>query len=213
MKKNNFCRFYIVRHGETEWNVLKKLQGHADSPLTEKGISDAQVLAKEFSARSFSKVFSSDLLRAHRTAKIIAKEHQLAVKTSQLLRERNFGAFEGKSLEVYLKELQSLLDQKNQLSDEEKIHFKEDPSIESDHEIIQRFTTFLREAAVAYAGKEVLVVSHSGMLKMLLVHLGFATYKELIGHTIKNLGYVVLDSDGVEFFIKETKGIEKNKPS
>lgn len=86
---------YIVRHGETEWNVRKLLQGQKDSNLTEKGKEEAERLAKKFKDTPFDAIFSSDLLRAKRTAEILAVEHNLAIQTNKLLRERHFGRLEG----------------------------------------------------------------------------------------------------------------------
>ena len=58
---------YIVRHGETKWNVKQLMQGHKDSPLTEKGIEQAEEIKKELKNIHFYRIFSSDLLRAKRT--------------------------------------------------------------------------------------------------------------------------------------------------
>lgn len=88
--KEKYCTFYIVRHGETLWNVKGLLQGIKDSALTPTGEKQARELAAELESVNFDVIFSSDLLRARRTAEIIALERKLAVKTSQLLRERQF---------------------------------------------------------------------------------------------------------------------------
>lgn len=97
--RKKYCTFYIVRHGETELNVKGLLQGIQDSALTPLGEKQAKVLAIELRNVDFDLIFSSDLLRAKRTAEIIALERNLAVKTSELLRERQFGKFEGRPRE------------------------------------------------------------------------------------------------------------------
>ncbi|MBI4226385.1 histidine phosphatase family protein [Candidatus Roizmanbacteria bacterium] len=206
--ERQYCIFYIVRHGETEGNVKRILQGHSDFPLTEEGIKQAQKTAQILKQVKFDQAFSSDLLRARRTAEIIALEHKIIVKTSKLLRERSFGRLEGKSYEEYVNELVEIILQYEALSEKEKFSFKFREDIESDEEIIRRFITFLREVAVAYAGKTILIVSHGGMMRSLLIHLGFGTYKTLLPGAVKNLGYIKLESDGVDFFIKETEGID-----
>ena len=99
MLAQKFCRFYIVRHGETEWNTKKIMQGHLDSPLTENGINQAANLANELKEIEFIKVISSDLMRAYRTAKIIAVDKDIAVTSTELLREINLGPFTGKKLD------------------------------------------------------------------------------------------------------------------
>ncbi len=208
--KNQYCTFYIVRHGETEANVKRILQGHLDYPLTKDGIRQAKKAARKLSGVRFDEAFSSDLLRAKRTAEIITLEQNIAVKTSRLLRERSFGRLEGKSYQDYVNELKEIILQYEALSEKEKFSFKFREDIESDEEIVKRFITFLREIAVAYAGKTILIVSHGGMMRSLLIHLGFGTYETLTPGAVKNLGYIKLESDGVDFFIKETEGVEQS---
>ena len=196
--KNNYCTIYIARHGQTQWNVKGKIQGHTDSPLTKEGIAQAKNLAQELKKIKFDAVYSSDLLRAKRTAQFVALEHQLIVKTKESLRERNFGHLEGQDKDglVLLEQLRK-----------QKIPY-ETKNIESDEKMIERVILFLRELAVAYPAKTVLVVSHGGILRTLLVHLGFVTYEQMNKLHIGNTSYIKIDSDGVDFFIKETKKIE-----
>ena len=207
-KKQN-CTFYIVRNGETEGNVKKVFQGQTDYPLTNKGKKQAKESAVKFSGIRFDTVFSSDLMRAKKTAEIIAVEHRLIVITKKLLRERTFGRLEGKPHADYSRELKEAILKFETLSEKEKFSFKFREDIESDAEIFSRFITFLREVSLAYPGKTLLVVSHGGMMRTLLIRLGFGTYKTLYPGIVKNLAYIKLESDGVNFFIKETEGIEK----
>lgn len=198
---NNLTTFYIARHGETEWNALRLTQGHSDSPLTEKGIQDAKDLAEKLKHEKFDMIFSSDLLRAQRTAEIIALEHNLLVKTNKLLRERNMGYLEGKPKEDFQKWLSTF----ENLTEKERFSHKSDPEIETDEEISTRLIQFLREIAIANPGKKVLTVSHGGIIRSLLIKLGYS-YKDL--GRISNCSYIKLDSDGTDFFIKELNGIE-----
>ena len=85
------------------------------------------------------------------------------------------------------------------------------PTYETEQDLINRVLVFLREAAVTYLGKTVLVVTHGGMIRSLLMHLGFGSFDELPSGCVENTGYIVLQSDGVDFFIKETKGINKKQ--
>lgn len=198
---NTLTSFYLIRHGETEWNVAKRVQGNSDSPLTENGLLQARDLAKELKKIKFDLAFSSDLLRAKRTAEIITLEHELAVATTDTLRERNFGKFEGKS-NTALKTLFELLDKM-----EENLRFSySEGDMESDEEVVTRLITFLRETAIANPGKNILTVSHGGVLRMLLIHTGYGTYKS-IKH-IANTAYIKLETDGSDIFVRETKGID-----
>src|SRR5690606_12136170 len=91
--------FWLIRHGETDWNALRKLQGWRDIALNDAGIRQAQVLAQALQAKSFSHridtVYSSDLIRAYETARIATAHFGLPIQTSAGLRERSFGIMEG----------------------------------------------------------------------------------------------------------------------
>lgn len=208
-KPIQYSTIYVVRHGETEHNVNRIIQGQINSSLTAKGLLQAEAAREMFKDLHFDAVFSSDLLRAHRTAEIIAAERQLAVNTSRMLRERRFGKYEGRPIEEYEEENKGLFEKMEQMSEAEKRTIKFDPDYETEDELAARHLTFLRELAVTFRGKTILVVSHGGAMKALLLHLGFANFFELKGRSIENTGYIKLESDGVDFFIKETKGVNK----
>lgn len=205
----NYCTFYLTRHGQTVWNTQLKMQGHLDSPLTEEGKLQARKTALKLKDVTFDHVFSSDLLRAYKTAEIIAADRDLAIKTSKLLRESKLGPFEGKKLQFFQKQLKKSIAYRESLSVDEKMSYKIHPDVESYDEVSTRMITFLREAAVAYPGKHCLVVSHAGIIRASLVKLGFAADEELPHGSIQNASYAVIESDGVDFFVKETVGIEK----
>jgi broad specificity phosphatase PhoE len=201
----NSCTIYLVRHGRTDWNDKKLIQGHINIPLNQEGKVTARELAQELRKIKFDKVYSSDLLRAKQTAEIIALEHQLEVATTEALRERCFGDFEGKSHDMF-KKLDPILDSLDSKA-RYSYKFNSNMEMESDEEVMNRFITFLREIAVANPGKTVLVATHAGPMWMFLVKLGFYSYKGWI--SINNLAYIKLESDGIDFLVKETSGIEK----
>lgn len=207
--KSKYTTLYIVRHGETEANVKDIVSGHSESDLTKKGKKQAQDLAGQFKDISFDAIFSSDLERAKQTAEIISLEKKLLVNTNKLLRERNFGRNEGKSRSDYREENKETFKKLENLAEKERWKFKIVEDAESDEEIMTRFIMILREIAVTYMGKKVLVVSHGGIMRTFLIHLGWAKYGELVSGSIKNTGYIQLESDGAEFIVKEVNGIEK----
>jgi broad specificity phosphatase PhoE len=92
-------KIYIVRHGETEFNVQKRMQGRIDSPLTQKGIDNANSLGKQLADIKFDKIYTSPSPRAHRTAELIKGERNIQIQTEDELREMNLAAWEGKSIE------------------------------------------------------------------------------------------------------------------
>lgn len=192
----------MVRHGRTDWNEKELVQGHTDIPLNSEGKTQAVNSARELKRIKFDKAFSSDLLRAKQTAEIIAQEHKLTVETTNILRERNFGYLEGQSNEK-VREIQKLI---SSLEESKRFSYKHHPTMESDGEVVTRFLTFLREIAVSYPGKKILVVTHGGGIRTLLIKLGLFTHKNRV--KVNNLAYVKLESDGVDFFVKDTKGID-----
>lgn len=84
----------LARHGETEWNTQKILQGHLDSPLTTKGIRQAHVLGKRIARIRLDHLYSSDLGRAYETAKIVATYCQKPIQLDPQLREKHLGIFQ-----------------------------------------------------------------------------------------------------------------------
>lgn len=207
MKRNQPCTIYLVRHGETEWNVKRLMQGHGDSSLTKNGIKQAKEAANKLKSVHFDEVFSSDLGRAHSTAKIIIQERKLAIKTTAFLREKNLGKYDGRDYEVFQGELKAYSEEFSKLPSQEKFKFKY-PTMESDEEVITRLLRFLREVAIAYTGKMILVVTHAGVIGNLLIHLGAWDYTDQYKKLIGNAGFLKLESDGVDFFIKEAEGID-----
>ena len=196
----NYCTIYLVRHGETEWNNKKLIQGHSDIPLNVKGELQSKQLGEKLKDIHFEAVFSSDLIRAIRTAEIIMLEKKLAVITTNTLRERMFGRFEGKHID----ELRKILGELILFSKERQKKLFGLNDIENDEEVIGRFIPFIREVAVAYQGKSVLMVSHGGLIRAFLDRIGFKMpkYSE---KPMKNAGYLIIESDGVEFEIKEER--------
>ncbi len=87
---------YIVRHGQTEMNQRRVLQGRSDVPLNDTGIKQAQQLAAELSTVSFDRVYTSPLKRAVQTAKIIAPDAEPVI--DDRLIEMDYGPYEGTDL-------------------------------------------------------------------------------------------------------------------
>ena len=88
-------RLWLVRHGQTDWNLEGRIQGHTQTELNAAGLEQAQRLARYFAGRSFAAVYASDLRRAVQTAEPIAGVLRLEVHTTPLLRERDLGPYEG----------------------------------------------------------------------------------------------------------------------
>lgn len=89
---------YLIRHGETDWNVERRCQGFSDIPLNETGRRQADAIARHLSDVDIGAIYSSSLSRASEMAEMIAKYHDASVQMKDGLRELNQGAFEGLTL-------------------------------------------------------------------------------------------------------------------
>lgn len=201
---NKATTFYLIRHGETDWNKKHKLQGQADIPLNQVGEEQAREVAKSLKDVAFDLAFSSDLMRAKRTAEIIVLEKKLLVETTKALRERSFGQLEGEPVAALMAYIALL----KKLNDTERAKEKMGEGFESDEEVTTRLLTFIRETAVTHPGKTILVATHGGILRMILLHTGYITYQQSDSMLVANGGYVKLESDGIDFVIREVTGLK-----
>lgn len=85
----------LIRHGETDWNAEKRLQGFLDIELNAEGLRQANLLAQVLRGEQLDAIYSSDLRRALQTAQPLAATRNLTVQVDPDLRERCYGAFEG----------------------------------------------------------------------------------------------------------------------
>jgi len=108
MKAKNIICIFLVRHGQTDWNVKGRIQGSLGVPLNKKGIAQAKELAKKFKKMEITHVYSSHIRRAKQTAGIIAKPNKLNVRHNKDLRERSYGVLEGYMIEDFRKKHPSI---------------------------------------------------------------------------------------------------------
>ncbi len=87
--------FYIFRHGETDWNKEKRIQGHTDTILNENGRQQANDLILKFKNIKLDAIYSSDLIRAQETAKALTEKYQIPLFLNRDLREMSYGDAEG----------------------------------------------------------------------------------------------------------------------
>jgi probable phosphoglycerate mutase len=156
---------YLVRHGQTEWNVEHRLQGFQDSPLTELGMKQAQWLGEAIRNERIDRIYSSSSLRAHRTAEIIRGAREIEIMDCDDLREINMGIWEGET-QAEVKE-----------RDPEQFHyFWNDPEkftvqgSETFHEVSKRAINKLNEIISDNQGNAVLLVTHSVVVKLLMAY-------------------------------------------
>lgn len=95
MEKLKSTIFYVVRHGETKWNLVGKQQGHLDSPLTTEGMRQSKAIAEGLADKDIEFIYSSGLGRALKTAEHIGTHLDLPVQVDKRLSERNLGILQG----------------------------------------------------------------------------------------------------------------------
>jgi probable phosphoglycerate mutase len=88
-------RLCLIRHGETDWNADRRIQGHTDIPLNATGRAQALAMAYTAAHQRFAAIYSSDLARARETAEPLAQREGETVRTLPALRERHYGCFQG----------------------------------------------------------------------------------------------------------------------
>ncbi|MCR4398566.1 MAG: histidine phosphatase family protein [Firmicutes bacterium] len=203
----SILRVALVRHGETDWNVAARYQGHLDIPLNANGFAQARALARSMQSWNVSAVYSSDLSRAKATAESIAAPHGLPVKLDPRLREMRFGEWEGLTVDevadVYGSMYAAWLDKPDAISP---------PGGESLRELTDRVMGALRDiieealrtggssAGASYAGDGrrgvpfVIVTSHGGAIRAALWAVRGGPQREGFWGSVASPGtYAVLD--------------------
>jgi probable phosphoglycerate mutase len=152
---------YLVRHGETDWNVDGRWQGQTDVSLNAQGREQAGTIAELLRGVSLAGVVSSDLSRAHETARIAAQRLGIAVAyVDSDLRERRFGVFEGltrdECAQAHPEAWRAWVEEQ-----------RTPPGAESRKALTERVTAAIGRAVerVARTGSAVLVVTHGGALR------------------------------------------------
>ena len=87
--------FYLFRHGETDWNIDRRCQGHTDIPLNETGIRQAVELSEQLKTIPLQTIFSSDLSRALKTGQTVSNTLNIPIQPDSRLREMSYGEAEG----------------------------------------------------------------------------------------------------------------------
>lgn len=157
------CRMLLIRHGETIWNKDAKLQGQTDIPLSETGIQQAMALSKRLAKRNIEAFYASSLIRAVKTANLIAQPHLRQVQTLPELQELNFGDWEG----LTFKEIQQ------NYGDLSKTWWSNPmetriPGGETLNELAARANRAVRELVLKHQDQTVAVVAHGGTIRTIV---------------------------------------------
>ena len=167
-------KFYFVRHGETKWNVDKKIQGTTDVPLNEKGIRQAEELAQKLTAENYriDRAYTSPQQRAAETARIAAEALGIECIPMQELIEMNLGEWEGSNWNVIEEEYGEVYYHWNT-----NRRYVKTPGGECYNEVLGRTLKALSSILEREKGN-VLIVTHSAVLMALRCYLAKCPFGE-----------------------------------
>ena len=159
------ARLWVVRHGETEWNRERRIQGHLEVGLNANGRDQAldagSRLALRFRGEESPAIYTSDLLRARQTALAIGRALERAPHVARKLRERSFGLLEGKTFAELAETHPEEVERYRRRGEKDAI-----PGAEPYAEFEQRSLRAIR--AIARREERAIVVTHGGVIKVLL---------------------------------------------
>lgn len=148
-------KLYVARHGETEWNVQRKVCGSTDIPLTDTGIEQAKQLAEEAAELGIDIIIASTMIRAQQTAAAVSERIGVPVWTDERIVEHDFGVHEG--VDWY---------------DPDFVAHKQQfacrhPGGESWMDVAYRVYGFVEELKEKYPDKNIMVVCHNGICRII----------------------------------------------
>lgn len=162
-------KIYMLRHGQTDWNIQRKVQGSSDIPLNEQGRKMAEETAQGLQQIPFDHIFASPLSRARETAEYIGKQIGKPLILDDRLKEIHFGEYEG----ITEKKLQEMGIAFHDMFFMHPDEFKPGSGGETIQDTVNRAGEFLREKIEPLEGsaENVLFVSHGELLHAMLVYM------------------------------------------
>lgn len=160
------AKLLLVRHGNTKGNSAERFWGNTDVELSTAGIRQAEQLRDRLATEKIDAIYASDLRRASATAEIIASQHHLEVIICPELHEINFGKVEG----LTFKEISQLYPELVKAWPTRDLTFKY-PDGESVGDLNNRVIKFLDRLEKHTPEETILIVAHSGVLRLLICHL------------------------------------------
>lgn len=184
-------RLWIVRHGQTSWNAEFRAQGHTDIPLDEGGERQARLLAQSLGGAKPYEIWTSDLVRARKTAEIVRDAIGGKLRIDSRLRERSFGGFEG----LAFRELHAKLQQKQEKDRVDAFNVRP-PNGESLRDAFARVQPIAKE--LFRVKEDRVIVGHGASCSLLIAH--------LIRGTVETARSFRFGNTGVTEFIRRPEG-------
>ncbi len=192
------CHIYIVHHGSTAWSEVRRLQGWAHLPLSEKGVAEVQALATALAPIHFSAIYSSSLMSAVETAEILQDNmgSYIPIISMDAFRNEFHGELEGASRESCKANPNAQF--YGTLSASEEIFFAYGPGGESKADVARRAIPVLKEIAQEHPGENVIIVAHGGLFKVLNFYMGHYDHHTF---SIPYGGVMVIEADGEHIYL------------
>lgn len=181
-------KLYLIRHGETDWNIVKRLQGATDIPLNENGEALARETAEGLKEIPFDIIFTSPLKRAYRTAEIVKGDREIPIISDDRIREIGFGDYEGL---ISKTESYSIPDPEFKFFFTKTDCYKTPPNGEPIESLLERTNEFLEELKKRedLKDKTILVSTHGAAVRALLSNIEHCDIAHFWGKGVhKNCG-------------------------
>ncbi len=185
-----FTKLYLIRHGQSAGNASGRFGGHSPTPLSELGKKQAQITAQTLAKENIDAIYSSDLLRAVKTAEPLAKLLDLPITKTASFRERHVGVLEGltfdESKNQYPKDYYALINrQVNHVI----------TNGESYRQLLRRATSTLKEIFQIHRGERIAIFSHTGAICYITLYLMGA-----INRKTKQTPWLITSNCGINRF-------------
>ncbi|SKA79154.1 histidine phosphatase family protein [Desulfobaculum bizertense] len=184
--------FHLLRHAQTSWNQLRRIQGQRDIPLAPEGELQAETWKHALQETPFTGALCSDLQRAVRTAQILIEGRDIPLERDHRLREQDWGVWVGKTIDEIRGE------EGFEVRRQEQAAWDFRPREgESRKEVLERTRNALFAAAQRHPHGEILVISHLGVIKCLLNDLLKHSFLPEDGDPVKKYGlHSIVCKDG-----------------
>ena len=182
-------RIFLIRHAESEWNKVGKIQGHSDTDLSEKGRAHTESLARWLKRESIEVIYTSYLKRAKETARILNDEFKVPVVEEEKLAEIGFGSWEGKTHS----EINSLHNDacKRWLEDPSKVFI---PGAEELSKFRQRAGEVFEAIVKRDNGKSVAIITHAGVIRSIIASVLKADFATIVlALALTNTGVTLIE--------------------
>jgi 2,3-bisphosphoglycerate-dependent phosphoglycerate mutase len=190
-------RVLLVRHGETEWNRIERIQGMEDIPLNALGLSQADAVAVELgkAIQGNAELVSSDLVRTRETTKPIIEATGLQARYDARLRERHFGVWQGKTYAEW-RELDAIGAARHAAGDE---HYGPEGG-ETARAFYERCVNAVTDLAIACDEKTIVMVTHGGVVSSMYRHSQGLSVQSARDWSVPNASISEWRFDGERFF-------------